>query len=232
MRLRAGVGVEATGTLAANARCDDWPTDTLTHVADRRVLCLDCGAELEPTLPAGTTRPPCDRFGSRRINAQQSPHVTVGISTSVRGVARSQNHAAARLHALRAAIDEVKAAADARDVGRAQRAVKQALEPIHELDDCRRNRGEWSNSSWTPSELGVWEALIGARNAAHHFSSHVVQSVGGSNHTPSRDDLRWEDSLPPIDSAARASEYASRLAGEAVLPTLRDVSAVLSRSIA
>jgi hypothetical protein len=126
----------------------------------------------------------------------------------------------------------VEAAADARDVGRAQAAVKQALEAIHELEDGRRKRGEWSNASWTPDELGVWQALIGARNGAHHFSSHVVHSVGGSNHTPSRDDLRWEDSLPPIDATSRAAEYTRRLSGHAVLPTLRDVSALLARTIA
>jgi len=84
-----------------------------------------------------------------------------------------------------------------RDNYAAQRATKRALEAIHELEDSReKQRREWSSSGWSPFEVEVWRAHVGARNIAHHQSTGIVSLHGLGNPD---DWLNWS-----IDPAAVA----------------------------
>jgi hypothetical protein len=122
----------------------------------------------------------------------------------------------------------------------AQDAVKGALDAIHWLHDSCHVRHEWAPIGWTPDETGLWNAHVGARNAAHHHSSEtaglVVLHSGGQ-----RDDrLTWDIDPAAIARAGarskygreQASEYKGRLAGKPVLPGLRQIAALLRRSVA
>jgi hypothetical protein len=154
----------------------------------------------------------------------------IDVAGSLSWMTRTPNTPESRRRAFESAVAEAVAAVDAGDARPATNAVKAALEAVHELDDSRR-RGEWSDAAWTPGESGLWQAHLAARHAAHHQSAYVVHLVGGGAHTRSRDDLRWEGTLPPIDSQALASEYASRLAGRPVLRWLASLRALLARTI-
>jgi predicted RNA-binding Zn-ribbon protein involved in translation (DUF1610 family) len=192
--------------------------------------CLDCGADFNPPRERGTPRPPCPKCGSARIAAYAASRVSGGGSSSTRAEVASSNDARARLRDFQEALRRVHRAVGHRNISETQSAVRSALETIHELNDCSR-RGEWNKASWTTQEHEMWLGHIGARNAAHHRSAHVVHLVTGSAHRRSRDDLRWEKDLPPIRWQDQADAYHARLAREPVLPSLAAIEALLSRSI-
>ena len=110
------------------------------------------------------------------------------------------------------------------------RSPQELRTDIHELDDCAK-RGERTQANWTPQEVETWRGHIGARNAAHHESAHVVHFVTGSARTPSRDDLRWARELPPIDRAGQVAAYKTRLASKRVQSSLAAIDTLLSRSV-
>ena len=90
------------------------------------------------------------------------------------------------------AVLTLEQAIDAGSVSDAQDALKRALEAVHELADCLQ-RNEWVQADWTPDELGLWHAHIGARNAAHHTSSAVavLHSDGGRAEPVKSDETVW-----------------------------------------
>lgn len=106
----------------------------------------------------------------------------------------------------------------------ATNALKDALEAIHAIHDSER-RGEWSNATWEVEDRELWEALLGARAAAHHDSKPVAVLFGGSEPC-----LRWADDIPKIHWASHRKAYRARLAGNPVIPTLERVAGLLAPS--
>ena len=101
-------------------------------------------------------------------------------------------------------------------------AVKQALEAIHELDDGRRERGEWQQTGWSEDQIAAWRGLVGARNAVHHNNVPCVRL-----HSPAEGDdrLRWEieqAAIEELESKGQKRDYAAHVAWQRVLPQLRD----------
>ena len=198
-------------------------------VAGKRVTCSTCGAELEPTADT-QPRTPCSECGGTGRSIAVEVAMELELAASASWVARSGNTPLARRHEIESALAAVEAAVEAGKTGEAQKAVKRALEAVHQLNDCLA-RGEWARMRWTPDDRGLWTAHIGARNAAHHTSATVVALHSGDR---TDDRLRWD-----IDSAAiaglrykqQAGEYTTHLAGQAVVPSLRQIAALLARSI-
>jgi hypothetical protein len=153
--------------------------------------------------------------------------------------ARRPNAALGRRHALEAALADAEASIDGNRAGAAQSAVKQALEMIHELEDCRR-RGEWTQSTWSPDDLGLWTAHVGARNAAHHNTSSSAGVIALHSGDQRDDRLTWDVDPASIANLsvfskkhgpAQAQEYTARLAGKPVVPGMRQILALLKRSV-
>jgi hypothetical protein len=201
------------------------------YVTEIRAVCMDCDSELEPAPTAGAPRPNCRNCGSDRARIYASIHSSIGVSSSVRGQAASNNDSMARLGELRDAITRCRRATGARRISEAQWATKNALEALHGLEDGRRHRGEWSNSAWTADEIEVWKGFMGIRNAGHHSTLRVVVLIGGSDHLPSEHDLQWTTETLSIRWPDQASAFASKLAGNAVLPSLDAAAALVERAL-
>jgi hypothetical protein len=125
---------------------------------------------------------------------------------------------------------EVGARSTVADVRVTQGAVKQALEALHELSDCR-GRGEWSNASWTRAQRESWLAHMGARNAAHHTSSTVVE-IRSASQADNR--VRWciePTAIASLHSKDQAKAYRTLLDGQPVIPGLRSIVAALAVAI-
>jgi hypothetical protein len=208
---------------------------TMLAVAmDHHAFCRDCGRELGPPV-AGEPRPPCPVCFGKTVDVKQAIRVSGGGGASLAYEVRINNDAVARVVALVDALAEVEAQVAAHSTHNAQEALKRALEAIHELGDCRR-AGEWKQDGWSPDEIGLWIAHIGARNAAHHNSLPIVVRVGRSD----RDDgLRWDvqpQALKNLRARGKhcerqATEYSDRLHDKHVLPALRDTVKLISAAI-
>ena len=202
----------------------------------RTVTCTTCGAELPSSFGTGDQRFPCPTCGATTTftgGASLKPSVSASYSV------HTANTATARRQALEAAVAGVESAVDSNTVSDAVSAVKQALEVMHELDDCLR-RGEWTRAGWTPDDCGLWLGHMGARNAAHHHSSPSAGVVALHSGRQRDGRLTWD-----IDPAAivgvsnfnkkygpmQAREYNARLAGKPVLPGLRQIAARLTSSL-
>lgn len=179
----------------------------------------------------GEDRPPCPACGSTAISIAVTLHESVGpVTDSVSYVARTTNTASTRRRALEEAVDGVAAAIAAGSPHDAQRALKAALEAIHELSDCHSN-GDWSQTGWTADDIGFWRAHVGARNAAHHTSSALAAL---HNPAPAEESLRWEidpKAIASLRSELQRREYNGRLDREPVLPLLRALAAQVSAAV-
>jgi hypothetical protein len=144
--------------------------------------------------------------------------------------ASSGNNPTTRRASLEREYANIGTAVKAGDSAWAQDAVKSALEAIHELDDGRRKRGEWSWAGWTSDEQGLWQTHIGARNASHHSSSGVVTlRVDGNGAS-----LLWDiapQTIAGLHFPDHATQYRQRLAGRPVLPALGDVVALVTSAV-
>jgi hypothetical protein len=191
-------------------------------MAMRRVACSQCGTALPLTSATGGPREPCPSCGGTAITVSVEGGATVTAVAGASYVVQSSNAAASRRDHLTDALADVESAVDANNVREAQTAVKRALELIHELNDCER-RHEWTQAGWTPAELELWTAHIGARNAAHHTSSGVV----AIHSDPARDNrLRWDLDAAAISSLRfpdQGRQYNRHLAHQPLLPALHAV---------
>jgi hypothetical protein len=196
-------------------------------------FCSTCGVLREPSANAGDQLPPCPECGGLYSEWRVSATVVSRGSVSATYAVTGGNAARNRLDELAAAVDDAATATSSGRALDAVRAVKRALEAIHELQDCanpkKRATVEWSNAAWTPAQKEVWTGLLGARNAAHHFSADVVDLHGGTS-TPGHV-LRWAQSIPQVKVPAQGQAYATRLAGQLVLPVLQAVVADVSASM-
>jgi hypothetical protein len=155
---------------------------------NRRVSCSACGTDLSPSAEPGSKCPECG-VTARTVHLELAAEANV--ASAMTWTARSPNAALGRRHALEAALADAEAAIDGNRAGAAQSSVKQALQMIHEHDDARR-RGEWTRSTWSPDELGMWTAHIGARNAAHHNTSTTAGVVALHSGDKRVDRLTWD----------------------------------------
>ena len=196
-------------------------------------FCRTCGAERSRPGPGGDRREPCLRCGDLALEYRASGTVTAHATVSASYVVTGGNTAVNRRDSLAAAIDEADAAAASGRAGDAVSAIKRALEAIHELQDCadpkKRPTVEWTKSAWTPAQNDRWFALLGARNAAHHFSAPVVELHGDT--TRPGHVLRWAPGISPVQSKSQRKAYAAMLAGQPVIPLLRGVAADISAAI-
>jgi hypothetical protein len=161
----------------------------------------------------------------------RSQHATLGLVGNLSMIVRSPNTPAARDRQLRAAIKDLEQAVDSRTISAANDATKRALEAIHELADCA-SRGEWSQASWTPDELGLWRAHVGARNASHHTSSNVVALHADADSATQQ--LCWDfdpAAISRLHSRAQQTEFNARLAGQEVIAPLRSIASKVASSI-
>lgn len=185
------------------------------------VNCLDCGTQLS----AGQDRPPpCPNCGSERKVVSAEVTISAGATLATTASVRSTNKADGRVRQLDKAISEIEATVGS--ISDEQAATKQALEAIHELEDGRRERQEWSQTGWGHANIGLWHGLIGARNAAHHSDSPIVE----------RDDagLKWDvdaSAIQGLPSTRQQAEYNNRLAGQLALPQLRTILALVSAAL-
>lgn len=195
-------------------------------------LCGECSTTLEPWVGEPSSRPPCPSCGSTIRSFVRGASEELGLSASLSYVVRSPNEAKARRRRLEDALSAVEQAVTTNTISKAQDALKQALEAIHELNDgLGKTPSEWSQSEWDGDEIGLWRAHVAARNAAHHGPDMVVAlySEGALD-----EHLRWELSAPAIVSMhwkAQQREYNARLAGEAVLPPLRALVSRLASTV-
>lgn len=104
--------------------------------------------------------------------------------------------------------------------------LKDVLDELHALDDARRTRTEWSNAPWILADEDRWQALLGARNAAHHMSEHVAAIESGQDER-----IVWIDTIPPIRNENQRKLYHALLAGKLVLPDLDRALALLRAAI-
>lgn len=179
----------------------------------REVRCADCSTLL---ATGGVPPQPCPECGSESIAVSASVQpfgpAELDITAKLRTVARSSNDARAYIRQLQVAIGAAEAALDARKVTEIHEAVKQALEAIHELDDGRRERGEWEQAGWSQDQIGTWRGLVGARNGVHHNN---VPCVGLHSPAEGDDRLRWEieqAAIEKLDSKGQQRDYAAHVA--------------------
>jgi hypothetical protein len=145
--------------------------------------------------------------------------------------ARSANDAAARGRQLRQAVGDITTAVDKGRISDTQKATKQALEALHELEDCRSKRQEWSQTGWDQTSLDLWTGLTGARNAAHHLASPIVVVSSGGQ---ADDRVRWDveaSAVQQLQSSKQQAAYTRQVAGQAVLPQLRKVLALVEAAV-
>ncbi len=204
-------------------------------------VCATCGTRLPVNETPRRPCPTCggvvrsmSRSASDSSNFSDSASVTtsairaasdaVSVSERSSWTARSENSVRARVRRLEDAIDDVAVGIESGTVAATQDATKRALEVVHELDDAARERNEWEQVDWAEDDVGVWEALVGARNASHHSSSIVVE-LHSDGDADSR--LRWAVNAEKIRGQRKREEYESRLAGQPVIPPLRRVLASL-----
>jgi predicted nucleic acid-binding Zn-ribbon protein len=190
----------------------------------RAAACADCGAALGT---ADEPARPCPECGSERLAYLVAIHAEVKLNATAGWTARSSNDARTRLGALREAAADIEASVEASHVSKTQDATKRALEAIHELQDCHSERQEWSQAGWNSNDLGLWTGLIGARNTAHHKTSHIVALSSGGN---TDDRLKWdieESAIAELRFPIQRQEYEVRVAGQPVLPQLRSVLALV-----
>jgi hypothetical protein len=153
---------------------------------------------------------------------------SLSISEHASWTSRSSNLAPARVRRLEEAITDIAAGIERGSALTAQDATKRGLEAIHELDDALRERQEWAHTGWGADDLGLWEGLVGARNASHHSSCVVVELQSGGE-ADSR--LRWALDPDTIRGQSKRQEYEARLAGQPVLPALRSTLALLKATV-
>jgi hypothetical protein len=195
------------------------------------VACAECGAGRPSLLAEHPKHPPCPECGAIALAVYLEVSDSVTLRDAVTDiVARTTNTAATRRHALASAVDDIQAAAASGTAHDAQRALKSALEAIHELSDCA-DRGEWAQAAWGVDELADWYAHVGARNAAHHTSStitalHILEPLDNR--------LQWEiepQAVASLRSQRQRREYLARLEGQPVLPALRALVARVSATV-
>jgi hypothetical protein len=121
----------------------------------------------------------------------------------------------ARLWELEHTIGLLEARALTGGASEAQWEVKAALQAIDGLHARLKRKG------WTVEQRGVWDGLLGARNAAHHKEATVIAMWS----YPGEDRLRWriDDPAKAIKSKAYRLQYVERLEGQPVLPPLREM---------
>jgi phage-related tail protein len=195
-------------------------------------ICAECSTSLEAWEGDSASRPPCPNCGATVNAFVRGASEQLGLSGSLAYVVRSPNEAKARRRRLEDALTAVEEAVSTNTISKAQDALKQALEAIHELNDgLQKQPSEWSQSEWEEDEIGLFRAHVGARNAAHHESDVVaaLYSAGASD-----EHLRWELSaaaIASLRSEAQQREYNARLAGKAVLPPLRVLVSLVASSV-
>lgn len=190
-------------------------------------LCADCGKTFVAEATAEAT-PECPECGGTDTSILKHIYAAdeISFAEEVTWKKRAGNTATARRDELVGAVGRLDAAASAGDALDAQRAIKQALEAIHELADCER-RNEWSQAGWAPGDVELWRAHIGARNAAHHTSTSVVA-------VHSDGDLTWDidaTAVASLNSKAQQAAYNARLADKSVTPSLHQIVTLVQRSI-
>jgi len=104
--------------------------------------------------------------------------------------------------------------------------LKDVLDELHALDDARRTRTEWSDATWTRADKDRWQALLGARSAAHHMSEHVAAIESGKDER-----VLWIDTIPPVQNEKQRKLYHALLAGNPALPDLDHALALLRAAI-
>jgi hypothetical protein len=204
----------------------------------QHITCSACGVDLAGSAEPGSRCPACGDTGRTvHLGLVRETNTVLPITL----LARNPNSPRDRRRTFESALSAVQAAIDDNSAGAAQDAVKAALEMIHELEDGRRKpRFEWTLTGWTPAEEDQWRAHVGARNAAHHYSSeaHGIVALGSGDH---RDDRLTWDVDPKASAGVRkhskygplqAKAYEDHLAGKPVVPGLRQIAALLERSIA
>jgi hypothetical protein len=105
----------------------------------------------------------------------------------------------------------------------AQLEMNGALQAIHGLAT-----GGLKRKGWTSDQRGIWEGLIGARNAAHHKGANVIAmwSERGEQR------LRWQiDNALSIRSHSQRTEFIARLQGRPALPQLREIRSLLEHTV-
>ena len=191
--------------------------------------CSACGTALTVGVPGH-----CPACGSEQRTVAVEMSISVGMQIHTTYAVTGSNGAEAgilQLHQALDLLDDIVVGGPIQDV---QVATKRALEAIHELEDGRRVRSEWQQTGWGADQLGLWQGLLGARNAAHHSSSPVVTRHGPNSHER-EDRLRWHlepQAIRSLRSKDQRREYNARLDGLAVLPQLHEVLALVQRATA
>ena len=135
--------------------------------------------------------------------------------------------AATRFAGVSAAVDTLANPNRQRNLADALPHVGIALEGIHQLDDARRKRNEWSWDIWTRDEIELWRAHLGARNGAHHTDWTPIYSYSdglGSGE-------RWSPAPSKINSPVERSAYVARLENKPAVASLQAICALLARVI-
>jgi uncharacterized Zn finger protein (UPF0148 family) len=193
-------------------------------LVDSNVVCSDCGTPLP--VPDGDVNSPCPNCGSDRRTGKLAGATGLKFTATAAWSASNSNDVQDRVRRLGEQVGNIEKAAESGGVTEAHDAIKSALEAIHELVDDL-GHGEWTQANWTPDELGLWTALIGARNAAHHKDSSIATFHSGRK----RDDrLVWsidETKIRRLRYKDQQREYLTRLAGQPVLPGMRRILALL-----
>ena len=196
----------------------------------KEVHCAGCGLPL-PDLDQAPEPRPCPRCGDERTSIRLCVSDSAQVSESVWLTQSTENTAVTRVQALNSAIGAVVVALDEGKVEAAQAATKQALEAIHELDDGRRRRSEWTQDGWKAADIDLWLAHVAARNAAHHTSSSIVALHSG---TAQNRILTWEinpEAIEGLHSGAQAAAYQRGLAGQPVLDGFWRVATLVGTAV-
>jgi hypothetical protein len=124
-------------------------------MAHRKIECASCSRELSPDAD-GVRCPDCGAVERRHlISVADEIRVTDAI-TQLRHV--PSNEALAKRLQFEASLDALEAAMAHPDAHTAQRALKQTLETLHELNDLLQG-GAWSRTGGTRAILMSGQAI-------------------------------------------------------------------------
>lgn len=201
------------------------------------VHCHECGVELpdEPRDLLAEAREPCPNCGSTERAYAVYLQATAAAETSVSLdlALAAANTVQTRVQHLREELDRLEAliSSASRDPAQMHRVVSNMLDVLDELNDAGYQRQEWGPPEWPEDTIDLWHGLICARNVAHHNRAYIVVLHGTGE--PDQH-LCWnaqQDGLRKVRSPIQREGYERQLHGRAVLPQLREITALLEHAI-
>ena len=182
-------------------------------------------------MPSGNEkRQPCSNCGGTGRKIMQTLSDTVRVSDGMEFAVQPSNAVAGKYSQFKSAMAAVLHAQKENSAGALQRLVKQVLEAIHELDDCRRN-GDWDQTGWSQRDSDLWLAHIAARNAAHHFPDNLVVLRGGDSKSTQLEWALSSSTLGNLQSQRGVLEFNRLLLGRKVLPSLHSIDVALANTL-